>query len=249
MYSIEAQYAEVIDHLKAAALTDKTTKIKDLKKYIGTAYDFIGLSVPAQRQVSKDGFSFTGSEVNDQFAIWNNIYQHAAIYEGLSQPFYFLNKNKALIAPSEQWRTTKTWTQKLDNWAHSDSLSEVYAHLLEIFPDQVYEQLQNWTKSSNPWERRQSVVALLYYSKLRKNYLPVKMLLNRVSPLLAVKDYYVQKGIGWTLREIGNLYPEESLRFILTHCKTLSPVAFTSAIEKMHVENKLLVKKERKDCV
>ena len=249
MTAIETHYAEVIGNLKVAAQSDKKTKIKDLKKYIGTNYDFIGLSVPAQRLVAKAGFSFSTNSLSDQLHIWDHIYKHGSTYEALSQPFYFLDKNARKIDPLEQWETTKKWTAKIDNWAHSDSLSEVYSRLLEIFPDQVFAQLKKWTKSDKPWERRQSVVSLLYYSKLRKTYLPVKELLGNISPLLEDQDYFVQKGVGWTLREIGNIYPEEGLQFILQNCKTLRPVAFTSAIEKINAENKLLIKKARKERV
>lgn len=51
--------------------------------------------------------------------------------------------------------------------------------------------------------------------------------------LLPDKEYYVQKGVGWTLREVYNVYPNETLTWLKQDIKLLSSIAFTIAIEKM----------------
>jgi hypothetical protein len=43
----------LVKKLKEGLASDKKSQFKDLKKYIGTQYDFIGLSVPKQREVFK----------------------------------------------------------------------------------------------------------------------------------------------------------------------------------------------------
>ena len=107
---------------------------------------------------------------------------------------------------------------------------------MEKMPEEIYSQYERWNKSDNPWERRQSLVGMLLYSKKRKTLLPAIKLLNMVEPLIQDKDYFVQKGLGWALREIGNIYPEETMAFLHKNCINLHSVAFTTAIEKISPE-------------
>ena len=60
-------------------------------------------------------------------------------------------------------------------------------------------------------------------------------------------DYYVQKGVGWALRELHTVYPRETLPFIQLHLKNISPIAFTIAIEKMSLKEKEKLKLLRKN--
>ncbi|WP_449436610.1 DNA alkylation repair protein [Pedobacter steynii] len=61
------------------------------------------------------------------------------------------------------------------------------------------------------------------------------------------KDYFVQKGLGWALREVGNIYPEETMAFLHKNCINLHSVAFTTAIEKISPELKNTLKLQRKE--
>ena len=59
------------------------------------------------------------------------------------------------------------------------------------------------------------------------------------------EHYYVQKGVGWTLREIGNVYPDEALAFLEANIGQLSAAAFTAATEKLSPAKKNRIKKLR----
>jgi 3-methyladenine DNA glycosylase AlkD len=100
-------------------------------------------------------------------------------------------------------------------------------------PDDVYGQLEQWNTDESLWKRRQSVVSLLYYSRTKKSFLPFNKLERLITPLIGDKEYYVQKGVGWTLRELHNVYPDESRAYFKKHIRSLSSIAFSTAIEKM----------------
>ncbi|MDR3712777.1 MAG: DNA alkylation repair protein [Puia sp.] len=272
-----------MEKLQAAKTGDKPALYPDLKKYIGTRYDFVGLSVPRQRQVFKTGFGHDHLTLQEQLKIWDFCWRHSNLYEVLSQALLFISHH--LEKPDQLnhrllWKTTRGWVGRIDNWAHSDSLSAIYSYLLEkdlevsftaartstrpkapaykltkrragerqspVNPSPVYKQLKTWNLSANPWERRQSVVSLLEYDKKRKTVLPAAELLSMVEPLLGDEDYFVQKGVGWTLREIGNRYPGACWQFLLDHVTDIRPAAFTAAIEKLDPAKKERLKKLRK---
>ncbi len=246
MDHFKTHHARILRKLKAGLATDKKSKFKDPKKYIGTSHRFIGLSSPKQREIFEAGHGFGHLSLSEQLLIWNEIWLHSSSFEALSQCLLFVSKHLKSMDSRELWNTTKGWTVKIDNWAHSDGLSAIYSHLLETETKLVYPQLKRWNNSKNPWERRQSLVALLEYSKKREKVLPVNKLFSLVKELLNDKDYFVQKGLGWTLREVGNVYPDETWEFLLRHCSKISAVAFSPAVEKLNLKKKEQLKLLRK---
>ena len=67
--------------------------------------------------------------------------------------------------------------------------------------------------------------------------------------LVADKEYYVQKGVGWALREIHNVYPEETFAWLKENIRSISAIAFSPAIEKMATERVNELKALRKGKV
>jgi 3-methyladenine DNA glycosylase AlkD len=134
------------------------------------------------------------------------------------------------------WEVIQHWTKQIDNWVFSDELSAKYSFLLEQEEDLVYEKLKYWNQSDFSWERRQSVVSLLYYHRQRRTFLSYDKYIQLVHPLLEDKDYFVQKGVGWALREIYQQYPEETLIYIFEHALKIAAPAYTAVTEKLPEE-------------
>ena len=237
---------EIEATLRAALHSSKVAAFKDHKKYIGTQYDFIGLSVPTQRQVFKQGFSFSSSTADKQYKIWEKVWQQSGLYEAMTLAIFFCDTQIKTEEVETVWNRIKKWTPQIDNWAHSDGLSALYSHLLEKEPELIYPQLLKWNSSANPWERRQSLVSLLEYSKKRKKHLPAEKILPLINNLLEDENYFVQKGLGWTLRETGNAYPKQTWDFLKKNTSSLSAVAFSPAIEKLSPQQKEELKLLRK---
>jgi 3-methyladenine DNA glycosylase AlkD len=102
-----------------------------------------------------------------------------------------------------------------------------------VMPEEVYAQLLQWNSDPNLWKRRQSVVSLLYYSRTKKQFPTFQQIEALIEPLLNDKEYYVQKGVGWAMREWHTVYPAKMLMWFKKHIKAVSSIAFTIAIEKM----------------
>lgn len=144
------------------------------------------------------------------------------------------------------WKEIVHWIKRIDNWAHSDCLTHYYAALLEEIPELVYPQLQKWNCSNKPWERRQSVLSLLDYARFRKIKLPFKKIIVLVENILNDENYFVQKGIGWCLRETYIVYPKETYSFLIENHKRITATAFSSAGEKLSADKKEKLKSLRK---
>ncbi|MDN5278558.1 MAG: hypothetical protein PWR01_2523 [Clostridiales bacterium] len=203
----------------------------------------LGLSVPQSRSALKKGYSFLRRPAEEILTIFDYIWNNAVYFEEMSQAIYFYEKKT--LSPRE-FKTISDWINRCDNWAHSDGLSSIYARALEERPALVMPVLQKWNRDRNPWKRRQSVVSLLYYSRLRQRAPEFVKMIEMVEALLKDPEYYVQKGVGWTLREIYNLHPDATLEFIETNVKSISPAAWQASTEKLkpEIKQQLMVKRK-----
>lgn len=203
--------------------------------------------IPAQRKAFRQGFSFSKEPFEQQLEIWNRIWKSSDTFRVRLYAYLFLEQHvnkKDLHALL--WQTSSSWQEEVDDWGLCDALAKINSKVLVSYPAEVYRTLAIWNKDKNLWKRRQSVVSLLYYSRTKKEYLPFNNIAALVEPLLTDKEYYVQKGVGWTLREMHTVYPNETIPFLQKHIKNISAIAFTIAIEKMNEAGKKKLKVLRK---
>ncbi|MFH1711914.1 MAG: DNA alkylation repair protein [Patescibacteria group bacterium] len=214
--------------------------------YMNTKYELLGCNMPTVRQVAKEVYREvdnldhrTRSKMIDE--VWRSSNVFDVLYVCL---IYFDNRRGK--NDLGDWRLLKNWSIKIDNWGHSDQLSNIFADLLDRYPKQIYPMLQHWNKSKLPWQRRLSLVSLLGYASQRHQFLPVSKILPLVQFCLTDDHFYVQRAVGWTLRECGHIYPKEAKAFVKKYILELSPVAFTTATEKWDQKEKEPLKRVRK---
>ncbi len=237
--------AEVEARLEAEAGEAKSKDLDALQAYIGTAMPCLGHSVPHQRRLFRQGYGFAAGTVEDRLGAWDQVWHGATYYETRSQACFFLERVKANARPAA-FPTAQRWVKTVDNWVHSDVLSSFFVQLLDERPGEVYPLLQRWNTSSNPWERRQSVVSLIVRARSRKAPLAAPQILQLVEPLLADADHFVQRGVGWTLREAHELYPDAVGAFVIENAQRLSAVAFATASKKYERPFREDLKRRRK---
>ncbi len=120
--------------------------------------------------------------------------------------------------------------------------------MLEHDPGALMPVFEKWNASKKPWFKRQSLVGLLFYSRFRKRKPAVKVLLKFIARHLDDEHYYVQKGIGWALRESWNVYPRETFAFLEKNAGKIPPVGWTAATEKLARKDKSRLTKLRQEA-
>ncbi|MFI5171544.1 MAG: DNA alkylation repair protein [Chitinophagales bacterium] len=218
----------------------------DLQKYIGTQFPVSGLSMGNLRSMFKEGYSFSRLTDDEQYHVWKYIWFHSNLHDAMSQAIFFCDGYIKKTDRKKFWKEIVQWIKRIDNWAHSDGLTHHYAALHEAFPDIVYAQLEKWNRSKNPWERRQSVLSLLDYARFRKIKPPFEKIRVLVENIISDEHYFVQKGIGWCLRETYLVYPDETFSFLIDNHNKITGTAFAAAGEKLKPKQKELLKEMRK---
>lgn len=203
--ALAALVAEVEARLKRAAEQVPDGQAAFRQRYHGAVLPHLGLTLPQQRACFRQGYSFSDRAARDQLVIWDRVWRTGCSHETRSQALFFGQSLRDHAVLARCWPTLRGWVDLVSDWPHSDGLSATYVRVLEAAPDKVYPVLRRWNRARNPWKRRQSIVSLLYYGSMRARPLPAAQVLPLVAPLIADPDRFVQKGVGWTLRECHGL--------------------------------------------
>jgi 3-methyladenine DNA glycosylase AlkD len=237
---------EVEVALRSAAKGVTKEKAEERRQHMKAVMPLLGLTVPQQRTCFKKGYGFSSFDAAEQFPIWDHIWRHAKYHEAKMQAVFFLGSLKRKHDPSDLWSVIRGWADDINCWDQSDELSKAYSYLLAHDQNLVYPQLKAWNDDRDPWKRRQSVVGLMCYANLHTKHPAYNKIIPLVGNLLDDEDYYVQKGVGWTLREAYRVYPDKTFSFILKNAGVIDPAAFSAALEKMTVDEKNRIKAARK---
>jgi 3-methyladenine DNA glycosylase AlkD len=206
-------------------------------------------NIPLHRKESRRVYRFSRLPLDEQLAIWDLVWRTSHdFYLRLHATFFLERHMKNEGELRVLWMVVVKWQDYVDDWPLCDALAKIYTRILELSPAEIYAQLRRWNRDADLWKRRQSVVSLLYYSRTKGKYIAFVKITALITPLLGDKEYYVQKGVGWSLREMHNVYPEKTLTYVKKHIKAISATAFVAAVEKMDAEVVKELKGMRKEC-
>ena len=90
------------------------------------------------------------------------------------------------------------------------------------------------------------MVGLLFYSRFRKKVPPFKTVISFVERHIDDDHYYVQKGVGWTIRECWNVYPKETFLYLKKNAHRVPPAGWTAATEKLRPQEKKILTQLRR---
>ena len=109
----------------------------------------------------------------------------------------------------------------LDGWAVADNLAPAASRCLTADPGRL-DGVETWIESPHLWTRRAALVFTLPWAKEKRD--PERML-GWAARLADDREWFIQKAIGWWLRELSKRDPERVRRFLTEHGGKLAGVA------------------------
>ena len=197
---------ELLENLKAVANPDDAGA---MKAYMKNKFEFLGVKTPARRKLTKAFFKKQTDSVIDWNFIneaWNNPYRELQ-YTALD----YLESRKKLFTPSDLPRLkklaqTKSW------WDTIDFLDRFVGSIIARFPE-TKEIILAWSCDEDIWLRRLAIDHQL----LRKEETDTKLLEKILVNNLGQTEFFINKAIGWALRDYSKTNPDWVRDFIERH--------------------------------
>lgn len=215
-----------------------------MARFAPTRFSFLAVPLPVIRKSFKN-LQCQRAKLEDQFRVFDANWKSAKTFEQSLLSIFWLDS----LSGEDLFKLRKKflpWAKRIDNWAHADSFCSNLAKLYEMDAQAMEPIYLEWEKSPNPWMNRLSLVGLVYYSRFRKTHPSFRRLVSSIEKFFDHNHYYVQKAVGWTMRETYNVYPQESLSFILKNAGRFGPPGWFAVTEKLKSQDKLRANKARK---
>jgi 3-methyladenine DNA glycosylase AlkD len=127
-----------------------------------------------------------------------------------------------LVKPETRaWRFVLERMPELDGWAIADTFADIGGRCLIADPERL-DTVETWVESGHLWTRRGSLVFTLPWMKPGRD--PARML-EWSSRLIADREWFIQKAIGWQLRVLSKHSPERVQAFLSQHGGAVKGVA------------------------
>ena len=197
---------ELLENLKAVANPDDAVA---MKAYMKNKFEFLGVKTPVRRKLAKAFFKQGTDFVIDWNFIneaWNNPYRELQ-YTALD----YLESRKKLLTPSDLPRLkklaqTKSW------WDTIDFLDRLVGSIIARFPE-TKATILSWSCDEDIWLRRLAIDHQLLRKEETDTELLEKILVNN----LGQTEFFINKAIGWALRDYSKTNPDWVRDFIERH--------------------------------
>ena len=194
-----------------------------MRQYMRNKYQFIGIKKPEQALVFKDIYKKFGKaedwyEVSSElFAMPEREFQYVAMAYLLKAKNSWDSRVPLLV---HRWVDDNSW------WDVVDVLGpKVLGLYFQRFPQERSEWISIWMKSPNFWHQRLCILFQLDYKKNTD----VTHLSTIILSLNTSKEFFIQKAIGWSLRQYSRTDPEWVLDFVDNH--PLMPLSKREALK------------------
>ena len=198
-----------------------------MKRYMKGKFEFFGIKSPERKIILKKfftendlpKFSELDEIVGELFEKPEREFQYFAIELCGKFKKQWTEETLTLF---EKMAITKSW------WDSVDYIKSVcFKPYFLKFPDKRYKITQRWIDSENIWLQRLSVIFQLGY----KDKTDVKLLERNILQLKDSNEFFVQKAIGWALRDYARTDAEFVKKFVTEN--DLKPLSRREALKNL----------------
>ena len=183
-------------------------KAPGMKAYMKNKFEFLGIQKP-MRAVLRKGFlkEQKATKSVDWDIVWTLWDQSEREFQYLALAYLdtmsnFMNKED--IFNIEKLIVTKSW------WDSVDGTVGMVGELVKRFPELQTEVIARWINEENIWLKRISILyQLKYKADTDTDFLAKAILAN-----CGTKEFFINKAIGWALREYSKTNPDWVRNFI-----------------------------------
>jgi len=199
-----------------------------MKKYMRDQFEYLGIKTPQRMALQKDFYTTHGlpeiadldSILQDLWSLPQREFQYIAV--GLLD---ILNKQlpPEFIETMQYLITTKSWWDTVDSIAGG-----TVGVQFKRYPAIRKKYLAHWRKSEDFWLRRTTILFQLNY----KEDTDFDLLCNLVHENLGSKEFFINKAIGWALRQYARTDPKAVKKFVM-ETKDLHPLSRREAMKHL----------------
>lgn len=223
-------HAPYLDTLRALADPERAT---GMRAYHKADRPYLGLTNPQIDGAVKEWRAALDvpARVDLADALWRTD-----IFEARVAAAKLLTQARLRPDDGPAWELIASWVPDFDSWAIADHACIAGQKRLVADPSRL-DTVERWTRSDDLWTRRAALVITLPWTK-QNNPKPEELaarerILGWAATYAGDPRWFIQKAVGWWLRELGKHDADRVLAFIDTHGGAMKAFARKEALKRL----------------
>lgn len=183
---------------------------KVMSAYMKNHFEFLGIKKPIRAEILKPYFVEIKKLSSEEILLL------AKEFWNLPEREYHYTSIEILVKAKKKWTTEyfdffefmitdKSWWDSVDTIA----TKLIGEYILQNRKKLEYK-MSEYSADANMWRRRTSIIYQLFYrDECNLEYLFSNILMNKNDP-----EFFIQKAIGWSLRQISEVHPDIVIDFV-----------------------------------
>lgn len=212
------KFTDVEELLKQGA---DSSQVMAMEAYMKHQFPFLGIRSPQRRQISKIYFKEHAHYGIDWAFVreaWASPYRESQ-YVAID---YLITKKKELQLSDldilKELALDKPW------WDSIDGLDELVGKIVQLFPE-AKQAMREWSVADSMWLRRIAI----NHQLLMKDKTDPQLLEDILVANLGQKEFFINKAIGWSLRDYAKTNPTWVKNFLHQYADDLAPLSIREA--------------------
>jgi 3-methyladenine DNA glycosylase AlkD len=197
-----------------------------MKKYMRNKFEFFGIRSPLRKELFRTFVRDNDWPERDMETLCMELYaqpEREFHYFAIEMVDRNLKKfNESSVKLFEYMIVNNAWWDTVDSIA-----GNILGRFFKKHPQIIKDVTENWMNSENIWLQRSCILFQLKY----KRETDTGLLYSFIRRLKFSNEFFIQKAIGWILREYSKVNPDEVLRF--TEGVILKPLSRREALRIM----------------
>ena len=210
---------EIIDCLEARA---DNVRALDMSKYMKNKFEFFGVGAAERNEIWKPYFKEAKKTKKIDWDFMEICFKHDKRECQYTAAYYLKYMQRFLVEDDipklKELVLTKSW------WDTVDILDKVIGSIIYNNKN-LYPIILEWSKDDNIWLRRVAIDHQLLRKENTDEQLLEKILINNLNH----KEFFVNKAIGWALRDYSKTNPQWVRNFIETHKENMASLSIRGA--------------------
>ncbi|WP_127105609.1 DNA alkylation repair protein [Pararhodobacter zhoushanensis] len=214
------------------ALADPV-RAEEMRAYHKIDRPYLGLSNPQIDELVK-GWRVAAT-LDERVALAAGLWD-SGIHEAMLAAAKLLAQARIRPDDTAVWELIASWAEGFEGWAVSDFASSAGGRRLVVDPSRL-DGVEGWTASPNMWTRRAALVMTLPWARMpnpKPEDLAVReRVLGWAAGYVTDRDWFIQKAVGWWLRDLSKHDPERTRSWMAEHGAGLKSFARKEALRHL----------------
>ena len=198
-----------------------------MQAYMKSEMPFKGVRGPVQKQIFQDVFKQYPLKSFDEYELiirelWNASYREERYGALVLARRYKKFQIMGALPIYRMLIETGAWWDFVDLIA-----SHLIVNLLKKYPSEMKNILHEWITDENLWIRRSAILSQLFFKKDTD----AEMLLSFCSACIDENVFWIQKAIGWALRQYSKVESQIVRQYVEANRERLSKVSLREAVK------------------